>query len=243
MTACDRSLGPDVALYFYGELDAAERAAFETHLAQCRECRTALEELAAIRGALAGRVVSAPPDGRWQPFMDRLDARLAAVPPPRAAILSAPVVAALAIAASLVAAILAGAIWERQRGRGAPGATPAAIADAAPAADAALMSLGQEHFDRSALVLLGLLNKAPADTWDEERRFASSLLPETKLYRLAAEEEGLGPLADAMGDLELVLLQASAGDGRDGETLERLQRLIRRRDLVMKRALVGGELP
>ena len=42
------------------------------------------------------------------------------------------------------------------------------------------------------------------------------------------------PLAGVMGDLELVLLQASMADDPTEASLEQLQRLIQRRDLLTK---------
>ncbi|MEP6594256.1 MAG: hypothetical protein ABJC51_11215, partial [Acidobacteriota bacterium] len=57
---------------------------------------------------------------------------------------------------------------------------------------------------------------------------------DTRMYRMAAEDRGLGSIASVMRDLELVLLQASFTDDRDPASLPRIQRLIRRRDLVAK---------
>ena len=45
-------------------------------------------------------------------------------------------------------------------------------------------------------------------------------------------------LAGVMGDLELVLLQTSMSDKPDMATLEQLQRLIAKRDLVTKMEVV-----
>ena len=58
----------------------------------------------------------------------------------------------------------------------------------------------------------------------------ASLLSDTRLYRLAAEERGMQSLAGVMRDLELVLLQTSMSEQTDAASLEQLQRLIRRRD-------------
>src|SRR5204863_8384027 len=77
MTMCDRHLSGDLDLYFYDELPSSSRENFEQHLSTCAECQAALEELQAIRAALASRpVVSAPTSGDWSSFMSRLDAAL-----------------------------------------------------------------------------------------------------------------------------------------------------------------------
>ncbi len=88
----------------------------------------------------------------------------------------------------------------------------------------------EEHFEKSKLVVLGLATKTadqrhPAD-WAYERELATSLLNDTRLYRLAAEDRGLDNLAGVMRDLELVLLQTSLTDANDPSSLPQLQRLI-----------------
>jgi len=58
--------------------------------------------------------------------------------------------------------------------------------------------------------------------------------------RLAAEDRGMKELARVMGDLETVLLQASLSEHADRESLERVQRLITKRDLMVKMQVVGS---
>ncbi len=127
-------------------------------------------------------------------------------------------------------------------------ATPEAtnVASSAPAAvpaDAtAFRTLSDEHFDRSKLVVLGLATKDPergqAADWAYERTLATSLLDDTRIYRLAAEDRGLTALAGVMRDLELVLLQTSLTDDQDPDALPQLQRLIEKRDLLEKMNVV-----
>jgi hypothetical protein len=104
--------------------------------------------------------------------------------------------------------------------------------------NAAFEAVSEQHFERSKLVILGLATKDPqhttAEDWAYERQLAGSLLDDTRLYKQAAEERGLGSLARVMGDLELVLLQTSLPGETDAATLHRLQRLIQKRDLVTR---------
>ena len=75
MTTCHRQASGAVELYFYGELETGERVSLERHLAACRDCRQALDDLHTIRTALASRPdIAAPDGGDWGPFMARLDA-------------------------------------------------------------------------------------------------------------------------------------------------------------------------
>jgi hypothetical protein len=191
MTGCQRQESGDVELYFYDELEPAERSAVESHLRSCGECRRAFDELSTIRSALAARPrIDAPPDGDWAAFMRRLDeavrfdrhldetVRGGAWTPPRVVPIGrvsrrATYTAYLAMAA-LLTLVTSGLVFvARSTPRPTPSSAsaqaraPAPIAPAlAPAApepstDAAFAALSEQHFERSKLVVLGLANKDP----------------------------------------------------------------------------------
>jgi hypothetical protein len=111
-----------------------------------------------------------------------------------------------------------------------------------PGEDEAFAALSGEHFERSKLVVLGLTTKdaarATPDDWTYERDLASTLLADTRMYRLAAEDRGLESLAGVMSDLEVVLLQTSLTDNADPASLAQIQRLIHKRDLLEKMDVV-----
>jgi hypothetical protein len=121
---------------------------------------------------------------------------------------------------------------------------PVAVVPTRTAGDRALAQLTEQHLERSKLVVLGLAARDPqqtsVDDWQYERRLAGSLLSDTRLFRLAAQDRGLERLARVMGDLETVLLETSLSDQTDPRALERLQTLIRKRDLVVKMQVVGS---
>jgi Putative zinc-finger len=263
MTGCERQGAGVVELYFYDELEQADRLAVEHHLQSCTDCRRAFEELSTIRSVLAARPrIDAPPDGDWTPFMQRLDRTLRFeddLRPHRRVVPIGPARAGVGYAryltmAALLTLVTAGVVSVVRltsrppasspsigalapvAGQGSP-AESAAIA-AARSAEAAFAALSEQHFERSKLVVLGLANMDPrrageAD-WAYERGLASNLLSDTRLYRLAAEERGMKTLAGVMGDLEIVLLQTSLADVPDAGALEQIQRLIHKRDLVTK---------
>jgi hypothetical protein len=245
--ACEVHASGAIELYFYDELAPRERETVESHLLSCRHCRTVLAELGVIREALAQRaVVSAPASGDWSAFMSRLEASIASERLHSGNIVefartSRPsYVSYVAMAALLTLVTISVAIAIRSR---AVPAQPAigTVADRTPAPGltdtAAFRALSEEHFERSKLVVLGLATKDPqrgtAD-WTYERELASSLLNDTRMYRLAAEDRGLTALAGVMRDLELVLLQTSLTDDKDPASLPQLQRLIQKRDLLEK---------
>jgi anti-sigma factor RsiW len=71
MTTCDMHTSGDLDLYFYDELNAAERRTVEAHLSVCSECRAALDELRVIReGRWRPGDVSAPASGDWSALHD-----------------------------------------------------------------------------------------------------------------------------------------------------------------------------
>jgi hypothetical protein len=248
---CGVQAGGTIDLYFYGELPAAERELVERHLGACALCRQSLEELAEIRDALAARpVVETPPGGDWSAFMSRLEASIDATTaarvrpfvPPR---LTRRYAAYLAMAALL--AVVTISVLVAARTRRIPAVTEVADITPPPAAGesetAALAAISEQHFERSKLVVLGLASKDPAQPsgadWAYERKLASTLLNDTRLYRMAAEEHGMTAVAGVMRDLELVLLQASLSEDTDPATLAQIQRLIRKRDLLEKMNVVA----
>lgn len=87
--------------YYDGELEGAEREAFEAHLPGCAECAAALAAFGAISGVLSGAPRPALPPG--------LEGRLLAIPRSERELVLARTAAALtAVAAGL---LLAGAAW------------------------------------------------------------------------------------------------------------------------------------
>jgi Putative zinc-finger len=269
MMTCAVQAAGTIELYFYGELPLSERPGVEAHLEHCAECRQALDDLTLIRAALSSRPdVATPPGGDWSAFMTRLDR---AIQQPNGQLVEidshrsrrgtaalgrrlAPYLAVAALLALATTAALLVSSKARQRDEDRPPVVatgPARELTPAPAAapiapDAALVSLSGQHFQRSKLVVLGLATRDAAkpgkDDWAYERELATTLLGDTRLYRQAAEERGMDGLAGVMRDLELVLLQTSMSQEPDRESLEQLQRLIRRRDLLTKMNVVyaGG---
>jgi len=110
--------------------------------------------------------------------------------------------------------------------------------------DSSLREVTAEHLERSKLVVLGLTALDPKQThaadWQYERRLAGTLLDDTRLYREMAQERGMNDVARVMRDLETVLIEASMSDTTDRAALSRVQRLIAKRDLVVKMQLVAA---
>jgi Putative zinc-finger len=242
--SCDRSASGAIELYFYGDIPAADRLETERHLEGCASCQAVLEDLSAIASALGSPVVDAPRGGDWSGFMRRL--RHATERERRPSPARWPL-SGLVAAAALLALVVPGVIVALRSTR--PPA-PAAIAEVAPGPapvsgeeSDGFTALSEEHLQRSKLVVLGLAAKDPSHAtsadWVYERGLAAALLTDTRMYRMAAEDRGLRPIAEVMRDLEVVLLQTSFTDPRDPKSLGEIQRLIRKRDLVGKMDVVG----
>jgi Putative zinc-finger len=260
MTVCHLFESPDIELYFYNELDAVDRVRVEAHMRGCAACRQRLDDLRAIRRALASRpVVDAPPAGDWSGFMRRLDGALTGTTAARAAGDAArPVLEtrrgwslrpALALAALLALVTIGVAVAARFRAVPAPPqvsavAAPPVQQELKPNADRSLKEGTAEHLERSKLVVLGLATRDPQRTtaadWEYERQLAGNLLTDTRLYRMQAQDRGLTDVARVMRDLETVLIEASMTEKPDRDALERVQRLITKRDLVVKMQVVAA---
>jgi Putative zinc-finger len=268
MTRCGVQGTGAIELYFYDELAPAERASIEQHVWQCAECAQALEELRVIRAALAARPdVSSPASGDWSGFMTRLESAIARQSHPGSLVRRSPkgeggggYAAYLAMAALLALVTVSVTIALRSR-QTLPAPTNASAddrvrlkadatensvrlkADATENQNADFAAISEEHFERSKLVVLGLATKDPGDhrpsDWAYERELASSLLNDTRMYRLAAEDRGLTNIAGVMRDLEIVLLQTSMTDDTDPSALRQIQRFIQKRDLLEKMDAVG----
>ena len=249
---CELQASGDLELYFYDELSPEKRDEVSRHVSSCHDCRAALEELHAIRAALASRPdVSGPASGDWSRFMSRLDTAIASERSPSSRVVSLPsrprrrYLEYGAIAALLALVTLSVAVAFRARHAPVAPVAAGSAQQAAPVTakdNSAFAAMTEEHFERSKLVVLGLVAKDPervvSADWAYERELASSLLDDTRLYRLAAEDRGLDALAGVMKDLELVLLQTSLTDDKDPSALPQIQRLIRRRDLIEKMDVV-----
>ena len=250
-TPCDLQQRGSVELFFYDELDEASRIEMASHFRRCRDCAAALEDLQIIRNVLAARgSVSAPPAGDWSGFMRRLDIAVHAegrrpICPPepwrrwKPAPAARSYVGLLATAALL--AVVAMGVYVASRGSSSLVAPPTNVAvdgRSTPVATAGMKAVGEQHFERSKLVVLGLASKEAAatstDDWAYERELATSLLKDTRLYRMAAEERGLTSLAGVMRDLELVLLETSMAERTDQKALGQIQRIIEKRGLIEK---------
>lgn len=248
MSRCDLERGA-IEQYFYGELPVRAVAQVEEHLRACAMCRGHLADLRVLSEALSREpLVDAPAAGDWSGFMRRLRGQTtqrSPIPFPRPPRLAS----WLARAAAMLAIGVVGGLLALRGVRSGGPAHPQPAAPSVTAVQATqtsprrvLQAAAAEHLERSKVVVLDLAMRDPREKpaeWQDERRLAQGLLSDTRLYRLTAEEKGMSDIAHVLGDLETVLLEASMSDSRDPAALSRVQRLISKRDLLMKMQVVS----
>jgi hypothetical protein len=195
-----------LVLKYYGELEAA--AAAEQHLAECRECRARVEELASALELAA----SSPVPERdafygsrvWHNIKDRLETKRKPVSVFPKWVLSG------ALAAALACAFFFG------RWTTAPAPRPEVARSEAGRArllNAALV----EHLDRSQRVLVEMANSdsTPDAAWIED------IIAANRLYRQAALRAGQTRVAAVMDDVERLLLEAKHASPDEAQYLKR----------------------
>lgn len=146
MTACEREREAIGALVD-GQLEGAERAELEAHLAGCTGCRQELDELQRLAAAFAALPAVEPPADFEARFWARI-AREADAPRGFAARLRALFSPAGFVAAGVVAAAALLLFMNAPRTQlpaAAPGAAPAPVAKAEPAVDTDVRILTNAH--------------------------------------------------------------------------------------------------
>jgi len=240
MTTAHHPTDEDLILHFYGERDAAEGGRLDAHLEACPSCRAAWVELAETM-QLVDRA-AAPEPG---PGFERVAwARVRAALPARRRGWTWRVALPLA-ATAVVSATAGGVAWHllRHRAPAAPSRTaaeaparPASAARPAPLGERVLLTALDDHFQQAQMLLVELKN-APDDTSDLEfeRASADELVAASRLYGIAARQQGERQFAQTLDELEAVLVDlARSRDAVDPDELRALRARIDSQDLLFK---------
>lgn len=211
---------------YYGDEGGESRS----HLAECPECRAALERIE----RLLNQIRDYPAPERGESWESEVWNRLAPKLPPRK-----PRrewlrwwVLAPAMASLVAVAFVAGMLVQQRR-------APAGIS--AKARERVLLIAMGDHLDRSEMVLAELVNAGPGVTdFDDERVRARDLLTENRLLRQTAMRRGDMQHAAVLDELERVLLDIAhtPADASSGE-LESLQRRIESEGLLFKIRIIS----
>ena len=231
-------------LHFYGETAEAERTALDAHLAECAECGRAWRALKATLSLVDAAEIPEPAPAFERTMWVRVQPALTA-PPARHAWWTWRLAVPLAAAALLIVAFSLGRI-----SRTTPAVAPAPVAANAAAASKAtrehvLMTALDDHFERSELLLVELLNAKDPKQLDVtfDRSTASDLVASNRLYRSTAEENGDTHLASLLEQLEGVLIEVAHSPEQVSQSdLDALHARIASDSLLFKVRAVANEI-
>jgi hypothetical protein len=228
--------------YTLDDAEEATRGEIETHVAACRECREALEELRRVLVAASELEV---PDRSanygaevWARLEPRLSDRHARVVSWR------PWLAAAAVLMLTVGAFLIGR-WSQ------PTQAPVQVATVAPQSAASsirervVLAALSDHLDRTERGLVELVNADERGTIDisAEQAWARDLLDANRLYRQSARGTASPALVNLLGELEPILLDIVHSPSRlSANEFQSLRSRIDDRSLVFKVRVTGADV-
>jgi hypothetical protein len=225
-------------LYYYGEAADPDAA---RHLDDCAECRDLYGSLQRVLNVLDGVPVPEPPQDYsaqvWQAIAHRLPARRGfrlPAHPWRWALAGA------AIAALVIAAFLAGRLYPRS-----PKPVPALAKSDPQANERVLLVAVGDYLDRSQMVLIELANARPSGPLDisTEQERASDLVSESRLYRQTAAHTGDTAVANALDEVDRVLLDiAHEPSELSPAGLERLRKRFDAEGILFKVRVLGSNV-
>jgi hypothetical protein len=189
----------DLVLHHFSEGEPAASA--EAHLAECAECRAALDALRRDLGAVS---LPEPPE-RDADYGAQVWDRIAPQIQPRVRhrALAFRAWAPLAMAASLVIAFLLGRHW--------PHDPPPAPVTTAARERILLVAVG-DHLERSAMLLVELANAGDdgkATDISAQQVWAEELVGENRLYRQTVVRAGEPGVASVLDELERLLVEVA----------------------------------
>ena len=231
----------ELILHSYGEIDRADRARVDEHLAACAECQRAKESLARVMTMIDTAAPVEAPLGFERTAWARLEPELDhnATSAWRKFFWFPQWALAGGIAALVVAAFVAG------RFSGGEVVAPSSNAVAQVEPGRVLQSAVGDHLDRTQMMLVELANAEVdgADVLAGEQARAGDLVAANRLILQSAIQSGDGQVIDILEDLERVLLEvANAPAGATSNDLTDLQSRITREDLLFRLRVIASEM-
>ena len=231
----------ELVLLYYSEIDRADRARVESHLASCRECQFAQEKLRRVMTMVdAAAPVEAPPGfertawARLEPALDNNRSFW------RTFFWFPQWALGGGVAALVVVAFMAGRIT----GGDSPLATPSgAVAEVEPGR--VLQTAVGEHLDRTQMMLVELANAEVdgADVLAGEQARAADLVAANRIMYQSALRNGDTQMVDILEDLERVLMEiANAPPAVSSKEMTDLQSRITSEDLLFRLRVIASEM-
>ncbi len=231
----------ELILHSYGEIDRAERARVDAHLAACGECQVAKEKLARVMAMIDTASPVEAPAGFERTAWARLEPALDSNRGGWRTFFWFPQWAlAGGVAALVVAAFVAGRVSGGDTTAPAPSAI---VADFEP--ESVLRTAVGDHLDRTQMMLVELANAESdgAAVLAGEQARAGDLVAANRVIRQSAMQSGDGQTVDILEDLERVLLEiANAPADATSNDLTALQSRITREDLLFRLRVIASEM-
>lgn len=209
----------DLILHFYGEGRREKEGLVNEHLASCPECQAQWREITSALKMADAAGVPEPDEGFEARMWARVQAALPSGVPdaeprwrPSKRGLAAWWLPATGLAAAVLLAVLVGRTWRTVPDRtAAPPESPvpaATVADRAAGRERVLLTALDDHFQRSEMLLVEVMNGGSAAAeLAFDRQTADDLVDSGRLYRLAAQQNGNMRLAAMLEELESVLVE------------------------------------
>ncbi len=235
----------------YDDLSPKDRASFETHLAGCGACAAEHAAMTETHKILDMRERRDPGPDFWEGYWDRLEKRLDAEPVPRPvrgrtlrhfALFPAWAFRAAAAAALLVVGILIGRTLLRPPASQVARTIPRAVAPAFSVQQASAPVLrARDYFERSKLILLGLVNYDPgaSDAYGLDmplqKRLSRELVNEAGNLKSDLKAPAEKRLRELVADLETILVQiANLESANDLDAVELVKRGVEEKGIFLK---------
>jgi hypothetical protein len=232
----------DLILHYYGEVERADQARVDTHLASCAECQLAKHQLARVMAMVDAASPVEAPAGFERIAWARLEPALGNNKRSWRSVFWFPQWAL----AGGVAALLVAAFWAGRISGGDPlhpGSSAAVVAEVEPGR--VLQSAVGDHLDRTQMMLVELVNAETdhADVLVGEQARAADLVAANRLIRQSALKSGDAQIVDILEDLERVLLEiANAPADVSSKEITDLQSRITGEDLLFRLRVIASEM-
>jgi anti-sigma factor RsiW len=231
----------ELILHSYGEIDRADRARVDAHLAACAECQIAKETLARVMTMVDTASPVEAPIGFERTAWARLEPALDSGRSGWRSFFWFP---QWALGGGVAALVIAAFVAGRFSG-GEPAVTVpvASVADFEP--ESVLRTAVGDHLDRTQMMLVELANAESngADVLAGEQARAGDLVAANRVIRQSALQSGDGQIVDILEDLERVLLEiANAPADVTSNDLTDLQSRITREDLLFRLRVIASEM-
>ena len=230
----------ELILHSYGEVDRADRARVDEHLASCMECQLAKEKLARLMTMIDTASPVEAPLGFERTAWARLEPALDAGRSGWRTFFWFP---QWALAGGIAVLVLAAFVAGRFTGGNVAPPAPTVVAEIEPGR--VLETAVGDHLDRTQMMLVELANAEidGADVLAGEQGRAEDLVAANRVIMQSAIQSGDGQVVDILEDLERVLLEiANAPANATSNDLTDLQSRITREDLLFRLRVIASEM-